>query len=223
MQSEYLRAPAEPCYTKLHRLAGTSPTTKTNQQEATVTFISYAQNFEKLTTCRALKQSEHGFYINISADDPVTFGHQSLLRSRLAWHEHGTDADYYDALCSNARAAPPCRCSRQRSPRRSDLLRHPGHRPVHRRPRRCPTTQRPRHERAQPHGRGAHTDLNLRTIRRGPAQSTSSRSTSKATKKPSCAAWTSAAFALDHRDRNPMAARPRLGTPGHRRRYRPSC
>jgi FkbM family methyltransferase len=69
-------------------------------QEATVTFISYAQNFEDVRLWRALKQFESGFYIDVGANDPT---HDSVTR---AFYDHGWKGinvepmqNYYDALC----------------------------------------------------------------------------------------------------------------------------
>lgn len=45
--------------------------------------ISYAQNFEDVMLWRALKHIEHGFYIDIGAQDPI------VDSVSLAFHEHG--------------------------------------------------------------------------------------------------------------------------------------
>ena len=48
-----------------------------------MTFISYAQNFEDVMLWRALKHIDHGFYIDIGAQDPV------IDSVSLAFYEHG--------------------------------------------------------------------------------------------------------------------------------------
>lgn len=48
-----------------------------------MTFISYAQNFEDVRLWRALKQFEHGFYIDVGANDP---SHDSVTK---AFYDHG--------------------------------------------------------------------------------------------------------------------------------------
>jgi FkbM family methyltransferase len=48
-----------------------------------MSFISYAQNFEDVILWRALKHIEHGFYIDIGAQDPV------IDSVSLAFYEHG--------------------------------------------------------------------------------------------------------------------------------------
>ena len=65
-----------------------------------MTFISYAQNFEDVRLWRALKQFEHGFYIDVGANDP---SHDSVTK---AFYDHGWRGvnvepmqNYYDALC----------------------------------------------------------------------------------------------------------------------------
>ena len=35
-------------------------------------FVSYAQNFEDVLLWRALRDIEHGFYVDVGAQDPVT-------------------------------------------------------------------------------------------------------------------------------------------------------
>jgi len=64
-----------------------------------VTFISYAQNFEDVRLWRVLKQFEHGFYIDVGANDPR---HHSVTK---AFYDHGWQGinvepmqTYYDAL-----------------------------------------------------------------------------------------------------------------------------
>jgi FkbM family methyltransferase len=65
-----------------------------------VTFISYAQNFEDVRLWRALKQFEHGFYIDVGANDP---SHDSVTKAFYDHGWHGVNVepmqDYYDALC----------------------------------------------------------------------------------------------------------------------------
>lgn len=65
-----------------------------------MTFISYAQNFEDVRLWRALKQFEHGFYIDVGANDPI---HDSVTK---AFYDHGWQGinvepmqNYYEALC----------------------------------------------------------------------------------------------------------------------------
>lgn len=48
-----------------------------------MSIISYAQNFEDVMLWRALGQIEHGFYIDIGAQDPI------IDSVSLAFHEHG--------------------------------------------------------------------------------------------------------------------------------------
>jgi FkbM family methyltransferase len=48
-------------------------------------FISYAQNFEDVMLWRALKQVEHGFYVDIGAQDPVQDS-VSLAFFERGWH-----------------------------------------------------------------------------------------------------------------------------------------
>lgn len=48
-----------------------------------MTFISYAQNFEDVRLWRVLKQFEHGFYIDVGANDPR---HHSVTK---AFYDHG--------------------------------------------------------------------------------------------------------------------------------------
>jgi FkbM family methyltransferase len=90
----------QPCYTKPERAAGVRRTRKTDRQEATVPFISFAQNFEDVRLWRALKQFEHGFYIDVGANDP---SHDSVTK---AFYDHGWQGiniepmqNYYAALC----------------------------------------------------------------------------------------------------------------------------
>ncbi len=65
-----------------------------------MTFISYAQNFEDVRLWRALKQFEHGFYIDVGANDP---NHDSVTKAFYDHGWHGINVepmqDYYDALC----------------------------------------------------------------------------------------------------------------------------
>ena len=65
-----------------------------------MTFISYAQNFEDVRLWRALKQFEHGFYIDVGANDP---SHDSVTRAFYDHGWHGVNVEpmqnYYDALC----------------------------------------------------------------------------------------------------------------------------
>ena len=43
-------------------------------------FISYAQNYEDVILWRALRDVEHGFYVDVGAADPEDgFGHMRLL------------------------------------------------------------------------------------------------------------------------------------------------
>lgn len=65
-----------------------------------MTFISYAQNFEDVRLWRALKQFEHGFYIDVGANDP---SHDSVTKT---FYDHGWEGinvepmqNYYDSLC----------------------------------------------------------------------------------------------------------------------------
>jgi FkbM family methyltransferase len=48
-----------------------------------MSFVSYAQNFEDVMLWRALKHVDHGFYIDIGAQDPV------IDSVSLAFYEHG--------------------------------------------------------------------------------------------------------------------------------------
>ena len=48
-----------------------------------MSIISYAQNFEDVMLWRALGQIEHGFYIDIGAQDPI------IDSVSLAFYEHG--------------------------------------------------------------------------------------------------------------------------------------
>jgi FkbM family methyltransferase len=52
-------------------------------ETATMTFTSYAQNFEDVMLWRALSHIERGFYIDIGAQDPI------VDSVSLAFHEHG--------------------------------------------------------------------------------------------------------------------------------------
>lgn len=54
-----------------------------HHEEATMTFTSYAQNFEDVMLWRALSHIERGFYIDIGAQDPI------VDSVSLAFHEHG--------------------------------------------------------------------------------------------------------------------------------------
>jgi len=73
---------------------------QSDRQEAPVTFISYAQNFEDVRLWRAFRELEDGFYIDIGANDP---NHDSVTK---AFYDHGWQGvnvepiqNYHDALC----------------------------------------------------------------------------------------------------------------------------
>ncbi|MCQ2031177.1 FkbM family methyltransferase [Stutzerimonas zhaodongensis] len=75
-----------------------------------MSFISYAQNFEDVMLWRALKNINHGFYIDIGAQDPI------VDSVSLAFYEHGwrgvhvePTQQYSDKL----RAARPDECIEQ--------------------------------------------------------------------------------------------------------------
>ena len=75
---------------------------KSDRQDATVTFISYAQNFEDIRLWRALKHYENGFYIDVGANQPV------LDSVTKAFYEHGWSGInieplqvYHEALCQD--------------------------------------------------------------------------------------------------------------------------
>ncbi|WP_246680773.1 FkbM family methyltransferase [Mesorhizobium sp. B3-1-9] len=57
---------------------------------------SYAQNFEDVILWRALKSVEHGFYIDIGAQDPI------VDSVSLAFYEHGWRGVHVEPISSNA-------------------------------------------------------------------------------------------------------------------------
>lgn len=50
-----------------------------------MTFVSYAQNFEDVMLWRALKHIEHGFYIDVGANDPIADSVTKAFYDR-GWH-----------------------------------------------------------------------------------------------------------------------------------------
>jgi FkbM family methyltransferase len=73
---------------------------KFDRQDATVTLISYAQNFEDIRLWRALKQFENGFYIDVGANHPT---YDSVTRTfyDLGWTGINVEPmqNFHDALC----------------------------------------------------------------------------------------------------------------------------
>lgn len=126
-------------------------TRTTSRKVATMTFISYAQNFEDVRLWRALNSFECGFYIDVGATDPA---HDSVTK---AFYDHGWSGinvepmqNYYDALRQQRPRDHYLAMRGQRPDWRTDLLRHSRLGTFNRRPRRRARTQKPRHGCAQP-------------------------------------------------------------------------
>ena len=63
-----------------------------------MSFISYAQNFEDVMLWRALKHIEHGFYLDVGANDPIE---DSITK---AFYDHGWSGINIEPLSTHIQA-----------------------------------------------------------------------------------------------------------------------
>lgn len=93
-----------PCNFEARAYRHASPNQFKNKDQADMTFISYARNFEDVLLWRALKQVGNGFYVDIGPNDQTVF---SLTRGFYEHGWHGLNVEPDEALHARLVLARP--------------------------------------------------------------------------------------------------------------------